>query len=75
MAELKQTNIPSEGTTYLTEAQIRALIVEATTNFTDVMRVKKQILLGDKFILDGSDGTQRIKDSSGNTVILFDANG
>ena len=73
--ELKQTNIPADKSNFLTEDQIRALIVESATNFTDVMRVRKQIKIGDKFDINGSDGTLKIKDDDGNVIILLDANG
>ena len=69
--ELKQTNIPADKSNFLTESQIRALIVESATNFTDVMRVRKQIKIGDKFDINGSDGTQKIKDSDGNVIIFM----
>ena len=73
--ELTQTNIPADKSNFLTESQIRALIVESATNFTDVMRVRKQIKIGDKFGINGSDGTLKIKDDDGNVIILLDANG
>lgn len=75
MEELKQPTIPDSSQKYMTEEQVRALISESLNNLTDVVRVKKQILVGDKFIIDGSTGVQKIKDSDGNVVVLIDANG
>ena len=68
--ELTQTNIPADKSNFLTEAQIRALIVESATNFTDVMRVRKQIVVGDnKVKVDGAEERIIINDGTNDRVL------
>lgn len=53
--ELKQAKIPEDSKEFMTEEQVRVMINESSSNFTEVMRVKKQINVGtdNKIIIDG----------------------
>ena len=75
--ELTQTNIPADKSNFLTEDQIRALIVESATNFTDVMRVRKQIIVGDNRVkLDGAEERIIINDGTNDRILIgYDSGG
>ncbi|MDH4127306.1 MAG: hypothetical protein OEV44_01030 [Spirochaetota bacterium] len=69
--ELKQTNIPADGGNFLTEEQVRALIVESQTNFTDIMRVKKQIIVGDNNVkIDGAGRNILVNDGTNDRILI-----
>lgn len=68
--ELKQEQVSGESKKFMTEEEVRALIAEQTSNFTEVMRVKKSIRVGDKVLIDGANERYIVNDGTNDRVLI-----
>ena len=77
MEELNKDDIPESKEDFMTESQVRNLVTESQTNFTEVMRVKKSIIVGDNNVtIDGANKRILINDGTNDRVLIgYDSGG